>query len=115
MALSVTVFVSAITRASGEESLGFRRLPWRPDLQASMTGVVPGRGYRIERFVFQTLPGTWARAYLYLPAKIEAPAPAVLFYNGHWWPDSKSRPDFQAFCINMARIGFVAFAQTACS
>jgi dienelactone hydrolase len=31
----------------------------------------------------------------------------VLFYPGHWWADSKSRPDFQAFCINMARLGFV--------
>jgi hypothetical protein len=34
----------------------------------------------------------------------------VLFYPGHWWPDSKARPDFQAFCINMARLGFVVLA-----
>jgi len=34
----------------------------------------------------------------------------VLFYNGHWWPDSKARPDFQAFCINMARMGFVVLS-----
>ena len=72
--------------------------------------MVPGAGYRIEKVVFQTLPGSWAPAHLYLPAKIEAPAPAVLFYNGHWWPDSKSRPDFQTFCINMARMGFVVFS-----
>jgi dienelactone hydrolase len=93
-----------------EESLGFRRLPWPPDLRAAVTGVVPGEGYRIEKVVFQTLPGTWAPAHLYLPDKPEAPAPAVLFYNGHWWPDSKSRPDFQTFCINMARMGFVVFS-----
>jgi dienelactone hydrolase len=46
-------------------------------------------------------------AHLYLPEKITAPAPAILFYVGHWWPDSKTHPDFQAFCINMARLGFV--------
>src|SRR5258708_2644749 len=97
-------------RARLEESLGFRRLPWPPNLEATVTGVLPGQGYRIEKIVFQTLPGSWAPAHLYLPAKIEARAPAVLFYNGHWWPDSKSRPDFQAFCINMARMGFVVFS-----
>jgi dienelactone hydrolase len=75
-----------------------------------VTGVVPGQGYHIEKVVFQTLPGAWVPAHLYLPAKIETRAPAVLFYNGHWWPDSKSRPDFQAFCINMARMGFVVFS-----
>jgi hypothetical protein len=34
-------------------------------------------------------------------------APGILFYNGHWFPDSKAKPDFQAFCINMAKFGFV--------
>ena len=97
-------------RARLEESLGFRRLPWPPNLQATVSGVVPVQGYRIEKVVFQTLPGSWAPGHLYLPATSEAPAPAVLFYNGHWWPDSKSRPDFQAFCINMARMGFVVFS-----
>src|SRR5437763_6519227 len=73
-----------------EESLGFRRLPWPPNLQATVTGVLPRDGYRIKKIVFQTLPGTWAPAHFYLPAGVDAPAPAVLFYNGHWWPDSKS-------------------------
>src|SRR6185312_12065953 len=41
---------------------------------------------------------------------LKGPAPAVLFYNGHWWADSKARPDFQAFCINMARLGFVVLS-----
>ena len=92
-----------------EESLGFRRLPWPPKLQASITGTIQRDGYRIEKIVFQTLPGTWVPAHLYLP-QVESQAPAVLFYNGHWWPDSKSRPDFQAFCINMARMGFVVLS-----
>jgi dienelactone hydrolase len=49
-------------------------------------------------------------AHLYLPEGADRPAPAVLFYPGHWWRDSKSRPDFQAFCINMARLGFVVLS-----
>lgn len=93
-----------------EESLGFRRLPWPPDLQARVTGTVPREGYRIEKIVFRTLAGVWVPAHLYIPDGLAAPAPAVLFYNGHWWADSKSRPDFQAFLINMARMGFVVFS-----
>ncbi len=46
-------------------------------------------------------------AHLYVPEPCQGPAPAILFYNGHWWADSKTRPDFQAFCINAAKLGFV--------
>jgi dienelactone hydrolase len=41
---------------------------------------------------------------------LTAPAPAILFYNGHWWAESKTLPDFQAFCITMARYGFIVFS-----
>jgi dipeptidyl aminopeptidase/acylaminoacyl peptidase len=65
------------------------------------------QGYRIEKIVFETLPGVQVPAHLYVPDGLAGRAPAVLFYVGHWWPDSKARPDFQAFSINMARFGFV--------
>ena len=90
-----------------EESLGVDRLPWPPELKAQVIGRLTRPGYNIERIVFETLPGVRVPAHLYLPEKRNGPAPAVLFYVGHWWPDSKTRPDFQAFCINMARLGFV--------
>ena len=83
-------------RKNLEKSLGYRKLPWPPSLQPRSVGTVPGRGYRIEKMIFQTLPGTQVPAHLYLPEGLTAPAPAILFYNGHWWPDSKARPDFQA-------------------
>ncbi len=92
------------------QSLGHRKLPWPPDLRARVTGVLRRPGYRIEKVVFQSLPGVWVPAHLYVPDEVGGPAPAILFYNGHWWADSKSRPDFQAFCINMARMGFAVFS-----
>ena len=67
-------------------------------------------GYRIEKIIYETLPGMPVPAHLYVPEGLDRPAPAVLFYPGHWWPDSKARPDFQAFCINMARLGFVVLS-----
>ena len=89
-----------------EESLGFRKLP-PPDPQPRTVGAIQRDGYRIEKLVWHSLPGVQVPGHLYLPAKLEKRAPAILFYTGHWYPDSKARPDFQAFCINMARQGFV--------
>ena len=67
-------------------------------------------GYRIEKLVYETLPGVEVPAHLYLPEPCKPPCAAILFYNGHWWADSKTRPDFQAFCINAAQLGFVVLS-----
>jgi hypothetical protein len=79
-----------------------------PDLHARSTGVVRRRAIT-SKIVFHTFPGTSVPAHLYVPESLSGAAPAILFYTGHWWPDSKTYPDFQAFCINMARLGFVVF------
>lgn len=100
----------AALRRQLERSLGFRQLQWPPELRPRSSGVLQREGYRIEKIIFQTFPGTQVPALLYVPANLEGPAPAVLFYTGHWWTDSKTRPDFQAFYINMARLGFVVLA-----
>ncbi len=89
------------------QSLGLPRLPWPPDFRPRIVGTLDRPGYRIEKIVYQTLPDMQVPAHLYIPGGLNRPAPAVLFYPGHWWADSKTRPDFQAFCINMARLGFV--------
>ena len=89
-------------------SLGVGRLPGLPPCgRASSASArwVPDRESDLRR-----PPGLAGPAHLYVPEGLDRPAPAVLFYPGHWWPDSKARPDFQAFCINMARLGFVVLS-----
>jgi dienelactone hydrolase len=93
-----------------ERSLGTSWLPWPPALRPRVVGTLRYKGYRIEKVVYESLPGMLVAAHLYLPEFVEWPVPAVVFYPGHWWPDSKARPDFQAFCINMARLGFVVLS-----
>src|SRR5947209_4748871 len=93
-----------------ERSLGVGRLPWPPTLRPRIIGILRRDGYRIEKVIYESLPESPVPAHLYVPEGLAGPAPAVLFYPGHWWPDSKSRPDFQAFCINMARLGFVVLS-----
>ena len=84
--------------------------PGLPPCGRRVVGTLRRDGYRIEKIVYETLPGVLVPAHLYVPEGLDRPAPAVLFYPGHWWPDSKARPDFQAFCINMARLGFVVLS-----
>ncbi|MGP0070256.1 MAG: alpha/beta hydrolase family protein [Isosphaeraceae bacterium] len=91
-------------------SLGLQRLPWPPDLRPRVVGNLFRVDYHVEKIIYQTLPDLLVPAHLYVPNGLTSPAPAVLFYPGHWWADSKTRPDFQAFCINMARLGFVVLS-----
>ncbi len=90
-----------------EQSLGHKKLPWPPDLQSRTVSTSKKDGYRIEKVVYQGLPGELIPANIYVPDNLRGRAPGIVFYNGHWFPDSKARPDFQAFCINMAKFGFV--------
>ena len=94
-------------RALLRRSLGLDRFPWPPDLKPRTIGSLQGEGYSVEKIIYESLPGTPVPVHLYVPGNLEGPAPAVIFYPGHWMEDSKTRPDFQAFCINMARLGFL--------
>lgn len=95
----------ASLRRNLRRSLGINLFP-APNLQPRRTGTLQQKGYRIEKIVYQTFPGSLASAHLYVPDGLRGPAPAVLLYIGHWW-DGMSNPDQQAVCINLARMGFV--------
>ncbi|HEU0139563.1 MAG TPA: prolyl oligopeptidase family serine peptidase, partial [Bryobacteraceae bacterium] len=97
-------------RARLRGSLGLDLLPPAADLKARVVGTLSRGGCRIEKIVYETLPGVLVPAHLYLPERVDSRAPALLFYPGHWWADSKMRPDFQAFCLTMARLGFVVLS-----
>jgi len=99
-----------VLRQKLEHSLGFRQLPWPPDLEPRVVNTLRFPAYRIEKLVYQTLAGVQVPAHVYVPVNLSGRAPAVLFYNGHWWVEGKAKRDFQAFCINMARLGFVVLS-----
>ncbi len=92
-----------------EASLGLQRLP-ALDLKPVITGSLDREGYRVEKIVFQTLPGLAVPAHLYVPAGLQNRAPAVLLYPGRTWKtEGKSHRDAQIFSASMARMGFVVF------
>src|SRR5437870_4029104 len=48
-----------------ETSLGTGRLPWPPALHPRIVGTLSRPGYRIEKVVYETLPGSPVPAHLY--------------------------------------------------
>lgn len=67
------------------EMLGLHPMPERTDLNPVVTGTVERDGVRVEKLHFQSRPGLYVTANLYLPADAneDAELPAVLYVCGH--------------------------------
>jgi len=65
------------------EMLGLDPLPEKGPLQVVKTGELKGDGYVVEKLHFQSLPGMYVTANLYLPATVEKPLPTILYVCGH--------------------------------
>jgi dienelactone hydrolase len=65
------------------DMLGLWPLPPRTDLKAVVTGTVEAPTFSVERLHFQSRPGLYVTANLYLPKKGTGPFPAVLYVCGH--------------------------------
>ena len=65
------------------EMLGLDPLPERTDLKATITGTVDHAEFTVENLHFQSRPGLYVTANLYVPKNLAGPAPAVLYVCGH--------------------------------
>jgi hypothetical protein len=65
------------------EMLGLDPMPERTDLQAVVTGQTEHDEFVVERLHFQSLPGLYVTANLYLPRDRPDPLPAILYVCGH--------------------------------
>lgn len=74
-------------------------------LDCHITGTEQMNGYRIENIFFQTRPGTYATASLYIPNG-KGPFPAVIDMHGHWKYGRRSDV-FQAVAATLALHGYV--------
>ncbi len=86
---------------------GLGGLPQRTPLNARVAGILQRDGYRVEKIVFESQPGLFVTANLYLPAAGTPPYPAILFPIGHE-PGGKAYPVWQQILATFARRGFVA-------
>jgi hypothetical protein len=65
------------------EMLGLDPMPPRTDLKPVVVEKIDQDAYVIEKLHFQSSPGLYVTANLYVPKKLTAPAPAVLYVCGH--------------------------------
>jgi hypothetical protein len=78
----------------------------RAPLNARVTGTLPGDGYRVEKLVFESLPGIHVTALVYVPEGPAGKRPAVLLACGHS-PVGKAHPGYQEMAVRLVRRGYV--------
>ena len=84
----------------------FCPFPEKSPLNARVTGVTEFPRFRIENLVFESRPGFFVTANLYVPQGLRAPAPAVLGNCGHDRA-GKAGMENQAYSQELAQCGFV--------
>ena len=88
------------------EMLGLQDKPIegpRPPLNVTKTGVVQEDGYRIEKLYYESLPGLYVPANLYIPEGVKGKVPAILYVCGH---SHTQKHHYQAHAINFVENGF---------
>lgn len=83
--------------------------PEKTKLNAKITGTVKKNGYKVENVIYESLPGFYVTASLFIPDKIKKPAPAILFCCGH--TSAVYRVElYQLPLLNLVKKGFVVLA-----
>jgi dienelactone hydrolase len=82
--------------------------PERTPLNPRITGTIEGDGYRIEKVIFESMPGIYVTGLMYLPVEGEGPYPGILIACGHDINGKAAEP-YQQLGILFARNGMAAF------
>lgn len=81
--------------------------PERTPLNAQVTSKIQAEDYTVEKVIFESRPGHFVTAALYLPNS-PAPFPAVLVPCGHEDP-AKAEDSYQRVCILLVKNGIAVF------
>jgi len=81
----------------------------RCPLNAQITGRLERDGYAIEKLLYQSRPGFYVTAAVYVPTDSRLPAPAILCPHGHW-QNGHYHPEVQSRMIGLAKRGYVVLA-----
>jgi cephalosporin-C deacetylase-like acetyl esterase len=88
------------------EMLGLDPLPARTPLKAQITGQLERDAYRIEKVVFQSLPGFYVTGDFYVPKDAAPPRPTVLYLCGHSPHPLGAKVEYQDRALWFAAHGF---------
>ena len=89
-------------------TLGLDPMPPKTPLRARITGEFRRDGYRVENIVFESMPGLYVTANLYLPLQAAGKLPAVVYVCGHSPGPYGAKVQYQHHGIWFARHGYAA-------
>jgi len=78
-------------------------------LNAKTTGTLKRENFVVEKVLFESHPGFYVTAGLFIPKNLKKPAPAVIYCSGHTDLGFRSET-YQRVIINLVEKGFVVFA-----
>jgi len=87
--------------------LGLDPLPERTPLNPQIVGTVERDDYLIEKVRFESFPGFYVTANLYIPKNTAFPVPAIVNPHGHWG-GGKDCYQVQYRAIGLVKKGYVA-------
>ena len=79
----------------------------KTDLHPQITGKMEMDGFSIEKLIFESLPGVYVTALVYIPSDHSTKSPAVLVPAGHA-PNGKIY--YQELCQRLAKRGYLVLA-----
>ena len=84
-------------------------LPERTRLNLKTVGAFDRPRYRVEKLVYESRPGLFVTANLYLPSSGSPPFPGVLFQMGHTL-NGKGGALYQRCCQGLVQLGYIVLA-----
>lgn len=79
----------------------------RTDLHATITGTVAADGFHVERLIYQSIPGLYVTALVYVPDDGSRMHPAVLVAAGH---SPKGKIYYQELCQRLVKRGYLVLS-----
>jgi len=83
--------------------------PEKTPLNAKVTGVIKKNGYKIEKIIYESMPGFYVTACLFIPDGIKGKVPAVLNVIGHEQESFRAELD-QVIILNLVKKGIIVLA-----
>ena len=84
-------------------------MPDKTPLNARVTGVIKKKDYRVEKVIYESVPGFYVTAALFIPKKRKGKTPAIIYASGHTKNGFRSET-YQPIIINLVKKGFIVLA-----
>jgi cephalosporin-C deacetylase-like acetyl esterase len=89
------------------DMLGLDPLPSRTPLRVRITGKLDQGDHVVEKLAYESVPGFYVSANLYLPRSAAGPSPAIVYVCGHSVVPQGAKTAYQRHGISFARNGYV--------